>query len=244
MADCPELKKLHWRCVVIDEAHRLKNRNCKLLEGLKLMNLVSLSICLMIRMYSTCGNDVMFVKYNLHQWLLSYVIVDWSVLRWKSKNKCNQQLFRSLCQLVHPPFGGDSFRPRRQTFDMEVRSLCVCAVVFTPIDQTVHGNGLKGTLWKFWNCENHFVTYPSHDSSPSCRRHWEIVCMWMHEQATPACTWLQLLWILFSLVTYTRPPFILAHLYWYMFFFPCLSFFLIRRPVLINPIGSFSVQWE
>uniref|UniRef100_A0A8C3G7H4 Chromodomain helicase DNA binding protein 6 n=1 Tax=Cyclopterus lumpus TaxID=8103 RepID=A0A8C3G7H4_CYCLU len=39
MADCPELRKLHWRCVVIDEAHRLKNRNCKLLEGLKLMNL-------------------------------------------------------------------------------------------------------------------------------------------------------------------------------------------------------------
>ncbi|XP_077582608.1 chromodomain-helicase-DNA-binding protein 6 isoform X2 [Stigmatopora nigra] len=39
MADCPDLKKLQWRCVVIDEAHRLKNRNCKLLEGLKLMNL-------------------------------------------------------------------------------------------------------------------------------------------------------------------------------------------------------------
>ncbi|XP_045079922.1 chromodomain-helicase-DNA-binding protein 6-like isoform X3 [Coregonus clupeaformis] len=39
MADCPELKKIHWRCVIIDEAHRLKNRNCKLLEGLKLMNL-------------------------------------------------------------------------------------------------------------------------------------------------------------------------------------------------------------
>ncbi|KAK1157605.1 hypothetical protein AOXY_G23730 [Acipenser oxyrinchus oxyrinchus] len=39
LADCPELKKIHWRCVVIDEAHRLKNRNCKLLEGLKLMNL-------------------------------------------------------------------------------------------------------------------------------------------------------------------------------------------------------------
>ncbi|XP_016143061.1 chromodomain-helicase-DNA-binding protein 6-like isoform X2 [Sinocyclocheilus grahami] len=39
MADCPELKKLNWCCVVIDEAHRLKNRNCKLLEGLKLMNL-------------------------------------------------------------------------------------------------------------------------------------------------------------------------------------------------------------
>ncbi|KAM9483665.1 chromodomain-helicase-DNA-binding protein 6 isoform 2-T2 [Clarias gariepinus] len=39
MADCPELKKVNWCCVVIDEAHRLKNRNCKLLEGLKLMNL-------------------------------------------------------------------------------------------------------------------------------------------------------------------------------------------------------------
>ncbi|KAJ8400857.1 hypothetical protein AAFF_G00392110 [Aldrovandia affinis] len=39
MADCPELKKIQWRCVIIDEAHRLKNRNCKLLEGLKLMNL-------------------------------------------------------------------------------------------------------------------------------------------------------------------------------------------------------------
>lgn len=44
MADCPELRKLHWRCVVIDEAHRLKNKNCKLLEGLKLMNLVSLFV--------------------------------------------------------------------------------------------------------------------------------------------------------------------------------------------------------
>ncbi|XP_066558180.1 chromodomain-helicase-DNA-binding protein 6-like isoform X1 [Amia ocellicauda] len=39
LADCPELKKIQWRCVVIDEAHRLKNRNCKLLEGLKLMSL-------------------------------------------------------------------------------------------------------------------------------------------------------------------------------------------------------------
>lgn len=43
LADCPELKKIQWRCVVIDEAHRLKNRNCKLLEGLKLMSLVRLS---------------------------------------------------------------------------------------------------------------------------------------------------------------------------------------------------------
>ncbi|XP_072100919.1 chromodomain-helicase-DNA-binding protein 6 isoform X1 [Mobula birostris] len=39
LADCPELRKIHWSCVIIDEAHRLKNRNCKLLEGLKLMAL-------------------------------------------------------------------------------------------------------------------------------------------------------------------------------------------------------------
>lgn len=43
LADCPELKKIHWSCVIIDEAHRLKNRNCKLLEGLKLMALVRAS---------------------------------------------------------------------------------------------------------------------------------------------------------------------------------------------------------
>uniref|UniRef100_A0A4W3JTQ7 Chromodomain helicase DNA binding protein 7 n=1 Tax=Callorhinchus milii TaxID=7868 RepID=A0A4W3JTQ7_CALMI len=39
LTDCPELRSISWRCVIIDEAHRLKNRNCKLLEGLKLMDL-------------------------------------------------------------------------------------------------------------------------------------------------------------------------------------------------------------
>ncbi|XP_043540240.1 chromodomain-helicase-DNA-binding protein 8-like, partial [Chiloscyllium plagiosum] len=39
LSDCPELREIQWRCVIIDEAHRLKNRNCKLLEGLKLMDL-------------------------------------------------------------------------------------------------------------------------------------------------------------------------------------------------------------
>ncbi|KAG9473844.1 hypothetical protein GDO78_004248 [Eleutherodactylus coqui] len=39
LADCPELKKVRWSCVIIDEAHRLKNKNCKLLEGLKIMPL-------------------------------------------------------------------------------------------------------------------------------------------------------------------------------------------------------------
>lgn len=40
LTDCPELRNVPWRCVVIDEAHRLKNRNCKLLEGLKMMDMV------------------------------------------------------------------------------------------------------------------------------------------------------------------------------------------------------------
>ncbi|KAJ7356040.1 choline dehydrogenase 7 [Desmophyllum pertusum] len=34
IADNMQLGAVPWRCVVIDEAHRLKNRNCKLMEGL------------------------------------------------------------------------------------------------------------------------------------------------------------------------------------------------------------------
>lgn len=40
LSDCPELREIEWRCVIIDEAHRLKNRNCKLLDSLKHMDLV------------------------------------------------------------------------------------------------------------------------------------------------------------------------------------------------------------
>lgn len=40
LGGCPELNAIDWRCVIIDEAHRLKNKNCKLLEGFKLMSLV------------------------------------------------------------------------------------------------------------------------------------------------------------------------------------------------------------
>ncbi|KAJ8366948.1 hypothetical protein AAFF_G00336370 [Aldrovandia affinis] len=39
LSDCPELREISWRCVVIDEAHRLKNRNCKLLDSLKMLDL-------------------------------------------------------------------------------------------------------------------------------------------------------------------------------------------------------------
>lgn len=39
LTDVMELKDFPWRVCVIDEAHRLKNKNCKLLEGLRLLNM-------------------------------------------------------------------------------------------------------------------------------------------------------------------------------------------------------------
>ncbi|XP_028176738.1 chromodomain-helicase-DNA-binding protein 7 [Ostrinia furnacalis] len=39
VTDFQELKSFNWRVCVIDEAHRLKNRNCKLLEGLRQLHL-------------------------------------------------------------------------------------------------------------------------------------------------------------------------------------------------------------
>ncbi|RWS09516.1 Kismet-like protein [Dinothrombium tinctorium] len=39
LTDCLELRAISWRCCIIDEAHRLKNRNCKLLEGLRLLDM-------------------------------------------------------------------------------------------------------------------------------------------------------------------------------------------------------------
>ncbi|XP_032297660.1 chromodomain-helicase-DNA-binding protein 8-like isoform X2 [Coturnix japonica] len=39
LSDCPELREIEWRWVIIDEAHWLKNRNCKLLDSLKHMDL-------------------------------------------------------------------------------------------------------------------------------------------------------------------------------------------------------------
>ena len=44
-ADNSELKNILWRAVIIDEAHRLKNKNCKMLEGLRELLMVS-STCI------------------------------------------------------------------------------------------------------------------------------------------------------------------------------------------------------
>lgn len=39
VTDSQDLKNFNWRLCIIDEAHRLKNRNCKLLEGLRQLHL-------------------------------------------------------------------------------------------------------------------------------------------------------------------------------------------------------------
>jgi len=44
VADNSELNNVQWRVVIIDEAHRLKNKNCKLLEGLKMLNMVGVYV--------------------------------------------------------------------------------------------------------------------------------------------------------------------------------------------------------
>ena len=40
LADNSELLNVLWRVAIFDEAHRLKNKNCKMLEGLKEMHMV------------------------------------------------------------------------------------------------------------------------------------------------------------------------------------------------------------
>jgi hypothetical protein len=70
IADCLELREFNWRLCVIDEAHRLKNRNCKLLEGLRLLNLVSLRQFLWmcehnIELYNKCCFDLMRGYYSI-----------------------------------------------------------------------------------------------------------------------------------------------------------------------------------
>lgn len=41
ITDLELLRQIDWRVSVIDEAHRLKNRNCKLLQGLYSVDVVS-----------------------------------------------------------------------------------------------------------------------------------------------------------------------------------------------------------
>jgi SNF2 family DNA or RNA helicase len=45
ISDLEQLRQIDWRVAVIDEAHRLKNRNCKLLQGLSCFDVVCLFCC-------------------------------------------------------------------------------------------------------------------------------------------------------------------------------------------------------
>ena len=42
ISDLEVLRDIDWRCVIIDEAHRLKNMKCRLMEGLRFFDFVSL----------------------------------------------------------------------------------------------------------------------------------------------------------------------------------------------------------
>ncbi|KAJ8302947.1 hypothetical protein KUTeg_019343 [Tegillarca granosa] len=43
ISDCEMLCNIEWRCLVVDEAHRLKNKNCRLMEGLRMFDCVSIN---------------------------------------------------------------------------------------------------------------------------------------------------------------------------------------------------------
>ena len=53
--DSPHLRDVDWKCLIIDEAHRLKNNSCKLVESLRAMQLVS-----------CCFVVVVFLNYILY----------------------------------------------------------------------------------------------------------------------------------------------------------------------------------
>ena len=42
IADWELLTQIEWRLLIIDEAHRLKNKNCRLAEGLRMFEIVSI----------------------------------------------------------------------------------------------------------------------------------------------------------------------------------------------------------
>jgi len=52
ISDLEELSAIDWRVAIIDEAHRLKNRNCKLLQGLSCFEMV------------IYGQSVIFISLN------------------------------------------------------------------------------------------------------------------------------------------------------------------------------------
>lgn len=41
LSDLELLRSIEWRCIIIDEAHRLKNKNCSLIKSLRIFDCVS-----------------------------------------------------------------------------------------------------------------------------------------------------------------------------------------------------------
>ena len=68
ISDCEILSQIDWRICIIDEAHRLKNQKCKLIEGLRIFELehkvlltgTPLQVMMMCKGYY----DISFEKYN------------------------------------------------------------------------------------------------------------------------------------------------------------------------------------
>ena len=58
ISDLEELSAIDWRVAIIDEAHRLKNRNCKLLQGLSCFE--------MVRNSNGIGNAIDFLSFELN----------------------------------------------------------------------------------------------------------------------------------------------------------------------------------
>ena len=58
-ADNSELQNVLWRLVIIDEAHRLKNKNCKMLEGLKELQMVSMQVNKVLTLSSSIRNKML-----------------------------------------------------------------------------------------------------------------------------------------------------------------------------------------
>ena len=59
ISDCELLSDIEWRCLIIDEAHRLKNAKCRLMEGLKMFDCVSGR-----KILFTCKN-LIFIKFEI-----------------------------------------------------------------------------------------------------------------------------------------------------------------------------------
>lgn len=76
LSDCPELREISWRCVIIDEAHRLKNRNCKLLDSLKMLDLVSTDVLSqLLCSYSQIGLQCFHLCCHYHLLQRTYYLI-------------------------------------------------------------------------------------------------------------------------------------------------------------------------